>query len=203
MLHQYEYINGTGKTDITIDGVDVSGEIFTKCFKCDLKRCKGACCARKEEDEIDYGAALQENEIKIIEEILPEVEPYLSKEGLDEIKKNGAVDSNIYGQPMMQLVNYDGLNKCVFALKENGCYLCAIEKAFRAGNPRLIELGFPKPVSCHLYPIMYKDDGLVYEKDDDCRMVKDFKTPLYITRKEPLIRLYGEQWYQKLIDSQS
>lgn len=71
MLQQYEYINGTGKTDITIDGVDVSEEVFTKCFMCDLKRCKGACCARKEEDEIDYGAALQENEIKIIEEILP------------------------------------------------------------------------------------------------------------------------------------
>lgn len=113
------------------------------------------------------------------------------------------VDSNIYGQPMVQLVNYDGLNKCVFTIKENGCYLCAIEKAFTEGNPRLIELGFPKPISCHLYPIMCKEAGLVYEKDDDCRMVKDFKTPLYITRKEPLIRLYGEEWYQKLIDSQS
>lgn len=203
MQHLYECVNGTGKTDITVDGVVVSEELFTKCFKCDLKRCKGACCARKEDVYIDLGVTLQENEIRIIEDIVSEIAHYLPKESLEKIRKDGVIGTNEYGQPMVQLVNYDGLNKCVFTIKENGCYSCAIEKAFGEGNPRLIELGFPKPISCHLFPIMCEDNGLVYEKDDDCRAVQDFKTPLYIAQKEPLIRRFGEEWYRKLIDSQA
>lgn len=196
-------MDGIEKTDITIDGVVVSEEIFTKYFKCNLKRCKGVCCARKEDVYIDLGVTLQENEIKIIEDMVSEIAHYLPKESLEKIRKDGVIGTNEYGQPMVQLVNYDGLNKCVFTIKENGCYLCAIEKAFREGNPRLIELNFLKPISCHLYPIMCIDDGLVYEKDDDCRAVKDFKIPLYIAQKEPLIRRFGEEWYRKLIDNQA
>jgi hypothetical protein len=63
-----------------------------------------------------------------------------------------------------------------------------------------------KPISCHLYPIRvknYKDFSAVnYHKwhicSDACALGKELEVPVYKFLKEPLIRKFGEEWYQEL-----
>ena len=80
------------------------------------------------------------------------------------------------------------------------CY-CAIEKAYRAGKT-----DFYKPVSCHLYPIRvanYTEFRAVnYHKWDICKAAKLLgereNVPVYKFLKEPLIRKFGQAWYDEL-----
>ena len=84
---------------------------------------------------------------------------------------------------------------------EKGIVICAIEKAYRAGM-----LDYKKPISCHLYPIRitkYKNfDAVNYERWNICKAAckngKALKVPVYKFLKEPLIRKYGEDFYNKL-----
>lgn len=204
MISICEYLSNLASVpqkDTKIEGIDVSKDIFTKCFACDTKKCHGACCAIREDIDIDRGAELQENEVEIIKEISPMVEKYLPEESVKKIKSAGPVGKNKYGKPMVQLVNHGGVNKCIYAIKEDGCWLCAIQKAYNEGNDRLKDLDFPKPVSCHLFPIVVDGNHLVYERDEECRTLEDFDIPLYITQKAPLIRKFGIEWYRKLTES--
>jgi hypothetical protein len=91
---------------------------------------------------------------------------------------------------------------CVFARTDHQgwCY-CLIEKAHNAGK-----IDFKKPVSCHLYPIRLTQvgemTGLEYHRWDICHCArlkgKKEHVPLYQFLKEPLIRRFGEEWYQEL-----
>ena len=58
----------------------VSDDITDRCFCCDLAQCHGQCCI-----EGDYGAPLLEEEIPILERILPQVEPYMTPEGIEAV----------------------------------------------------------------------------------------------------------------------
>ena len=90
---------------------------------------------------------------------------------------------------------------CVYVCKEKRVNYCAIEKAFVKGD-----IGFRKPVSCHLYPIRitkYDDFEAVNCHhwgicSDALKLGKKTGTPLYIFLKEPLIRKYGAEWYEDL-----
>ena len=84
------------------------------------------------------------------------------------------------------------------------CCLCTLEKAFRTGKTR-----FCKPVSCALYPIREKrlgNDliGLNYNRWEVCKMAvakgRQENIPLYQFLREPLIRRFGEDWYQELLE---
>ena len=85
-----------------------------------------------------------------------------------------------------------------------GCCLCALEKAFRKGRS-----SFCKPVSCALYPIREKQFsdgsiGLNYHRWDICecgrRKGRELHLKVYQFLKEPLLRRFGEEWYQELCD---
>ena len=85
------------------------------------------------------------------------------------------------------------------------CCLCALEKAYRAGKTR-----FCKPISCALYPIREKrlGEGLVglnYNRWDVCKMAVakgiQENLRLYEFLRDPLIRRFGEAWYQELLDT--
>ncbi len=194
MIHIYEYINKQLEpSEIEVDGVKVSKDIMTKCFECDLKKCKGCCCVTGAQ-----GAILQENEVDIIQDIMPEVEQYISKEALQKVIEAGHTynEDNI---DFVQTVKRDGKEACIFAIEENGCTLCAIDKAFREGNEKLRELNFPKPLTCHLYPIEQENNCLVYDVDKRCKCVANCQTPLYVMQKYPLVRAYGEDWYDNLV----
>ena len=59
-------------------------------------------------------------------------------------------------------------------------------------------------MSCHLYPIRVEDYGefqaVNYHQWDICRCAKGKGEPLYIGLKEPLVRRFGEAWYEELIE---
>ena len=74
---------------------------------------------------------------------------------------------------------------------DDGCSFCALQ-------------GYYKPVSCHLYPIRVEDYGefqaVNYHQWDICRCAKDKGEPLYVYLKEPLIRRFGQEWYDELLE---
>ena len=59
----------------------VSEDIKDVKFCCDLSKCKGCCCV-----EGDAGAPLLKEEIKIIEDRLAEIKPFMREEGVKLIE---------------------------------------------------------------------------------------------------------------------
>lgn len=179
---------------IQIQDVIVSFDVLTKCFSCDLNCCKGACCI-----EGDAGAPVTPEEIAQIEELLPTIREDLSPEARKVIDSQGVAYTDPEGELVTSIV---GGKDCVFTCYgEDGCCYCAIEKAYRAGLCK-----FKKPVSCHLYPIRVKKIGdgwgLNYDRWDVCKaaVLKGERDgiPIYKYLKEPLIRRFGQSWYDEL-----
>ena len=179
-----------------IGDVLISDEVLTERFVCDLQLCMGACCI-----EGDAGAPVDLDEVMQIEEVLPVIWDELSIPARKVINKQGVAYPDPEGQLVASIVNG---KDCVFTCyDEKGCCYCAIEKAFREGKTT-----FYKPLSCHLYPIRIKQVGdleaLNYHRWDVCKAAvllgqkKDVR--VYEFLKEPLIRKFGETWYQELLD---
>lgn len=190
-----------------VGGVLISSDILTEQFCCDLSKCKGVCCI-----EGDAGAPVTLEEIGDIEEVLDTVWPDLSAQAQAVIDRQGVAYNDPEGDLVTSIV---GAKDCVFTYYGDiedwethepikGCCLCALEKAFRAGKSR-----FCKPVSCALYPIREKDFGhgpigLNYNRWEVCRDAvkkgKELNLPVYVFLKEPLIRRFGQAWYQELCE---
>lgn len=183
---------------IQIEDKIISLDIFETYFFCDLSACKGSCCV-----EGDSGAPLLYEEKKILEEIYEKVKPYMSKEGKAEVEKNGVSTIDKDGDLTTTLVKN---KECSFVIFENGIAKCSIEKAYNNGS-----IEFKKPISCHLFPIRiaeYPDfEAVNYEKIKICKPACDcgskLKIPLFVFLKEPLIRKYGESWYEELLEVNS
>ncbi len=180
-----------------IGGVLISDEVLTERFVCDLEKCMGACCI-----EGDAGAPVDLDEIMQIEEVLPVIWDQLSIPARKVINKQGVAYSDPEGQLVTSIVNG---KDCVFTCydEKGGCY-CALEKAYREGKTK-----FYKPLSCHLYPIRHKKvgdlDALNYHRWDVCKAAvllgEQLDVRVYEFLKEPLIRKFGEAWYQELEDA--
>lgn len=173
----------------------VSLELFKNNFVCDLNACKGACCV-----EGDAGAPLTYEEIDILEDILEDVKPYMRKEGIEAVEKNGVFYMDAFNEPVTTLVNN---KECAFAyFDEHGIAKCAIEKAHSEGK-----VDFKKPISCHLYPIREKklaEDtvALNYDEwdicDPACKLGQELQVPVYKFLKEAITRAYGEDFYEEM-----
>jgi hypothetical protein len=171
----------------------VSLDILEKQFLCDLLKCKGACCV-----EGDSGAPVTPEEASEIGKAYPEVAPYLEESHQDEIRKQGFAVIDLDGDLVTPLVNN---RQCAYTYEEKGILKCGIEKAFLDRK-----INFRKPVSCHLFPIRITEykrfDAVNYQKIYICKpgreCGKSAKLPLYVFLKEPLIRKYGEEWYEQL-----
>ena len=187
---------------IQVGDVLLSSEILTERFCCDLSACKGQCCV-----EGDAGAPVTLDEIAEIEECLDTVWGDLSASAQSVIDKQGVAYTDQEGDLVTSIVRG---KDCVFTYYgELGdipdCCLCALEKAYRAGNTR-----FCKPVSCALYPIRAKKIGenligLNYNRWDVCKaaVAKGIQENIYLYQflKDPLIRRFGEVWYQELLNT--
>ena len=179
---------------LQIKDVIVSFDVLTESFSCDLAHCKGECCI-----EGDAGAPVTPDEIAQIEELLPTIWEDLSIEARKVINSQGVAYTDPEGELVTSIVNG---KDCVFTCYgDDGCCYCAIEKAHRNGLCK-----FKKPVSCHLYPIRVKRIGdyygLNYDRWDVCRAAvqkgrKD-GIPIYKYLKEPLVRRFGQEWYDEL-----
>jgi hypothetical protein len=179
---------------LQINDTIVSFDLFDQYFVCDLTSCKGECCI-----EGDAGAPLEEDEIGKIEEILPIIWNDLSEESRKIIDEQGVFYIDEENEPVTSIVNG---RECVFTYTdEEGVCKCAIEKTFREGK-----VDFYKPISCHLYPIRvqrYNEYRAVnYHKWQVCKCARvlgnELKIPVYKFLKEPLIRKFGEDWYEEL-----
>jgi hypothetical protein len=69
---------------IVIDNKLISDEVLEEQFVCDLDKCKGGCC-----EDGDAGAPLENWEKKEVEKYYKTILPYLTKEGIKEIEKQG------------------------------------------------------------------------------------------------------------------
>lgn len=171
----------------------VSLDILEEKFLCDIMKCKGACCV-----EGDSGAPVTEEEVKTIQKNFNEIEGYLPEKHRNEILKQGYAVIDLDGDLVTPL--FDN-RQCAYSYEHNGVLKCGIEKAFLDGK-----INFRKPVSCHLFPIRITEykrfDAVNYQELDICKpgreCGKSAKLPLYVFLKEPLIRKYGEEWYEQL-----
>lgn len=179
---------------LQVGDVLLSSDIITECFCCDLDACKGACCV-----EGDAGAPVTLEEIAAIEEAVEAVWPELSASAQSVIDKQGVAYTDQEGDLVTSIV---GGKDCVFTCHDNGCCLCTLEKAYRAGKT-----GFCKPISCALYPIRAKVlrngmTALNYNRwkvcQDAVKKGKELNLPIYRFLKEPLVRRFGQEWYEEL-----
>ncbi|MDR3651929.1 MAG: DUF3109 family protein [Paludibacter sp.] len=179
---------------LQIDDTIISLDLLDEHFVCDLATCKGNCCI-----EGDDGAPLEENEVKIIENLLPIIWNDLSEKAKAIIEEQGISYIDDDGEPVTSIVNGA---ECVFTyIDEDGICKCAIEKAFREGKTN-----FYKPISCHLYPVRlqkYKGYTAVnYHRWSVCNCARKLggklKVPVYKFLKEPLVRKFGEEWFEQL-----
>lgn len=182
---------------IAIDNVLVSDEIAKARFVCDLTKCKGACCV-----DGDAGAPLDKNELKEIDKAFDEVLPYLGKESKAEINRQGRY---VYDKEFGWVTPTINSKICVYGITDKtGIVKCGIEQAYLDGK-----IQWKKPISCHLFPVTVtkSNDGVTqfanYEPREDnckaaCALGKKLKVPVYQFLKEPLIRKFGQNFYDAL-----
>ena len=172
----------------------VSLDVLEKEFCCDLDKCHGCCCI-----EGDAGAPVTDEELLQIQRLLPDLMPEMTKEAREVLDKQGLAYKDQSGEQVLSIVND---KDCIFArIDHNGWCYCLIEKLFRAGKT-----DFLKPLSCHLYPIRLtkvgENTGVEYHRWDICHCArvlgKKSHVPLYQFLKEPLIRRFGQEWYDEL-----
>ena len=182
---------------IQIDDKLISEDLFSEEFVCNLAKCKGICCV-----EGDAGAPLDEDETKILDEIYPKIKPYLSPEGIQAIEEQGTYTLDFEGDLVTPLVNNA---ECAYVIfDEKGYTKRAIEKAYEDGV-----IDWQKPISCHLYPIRITEysnfSAINYHEwdicSDACTLGKELGVKVYQFLKKPLIRKYGEEFYQTLSEA--
>jgi len=208
---------------IQVGNVLLSSDILTERFCCDLTACKGQCCV-----EGDAGAPVTLEEIGEIEDCLDAVWSDLSASAQSVIDRQGVAYTDQEGDLVTSIVHnkdcvftyYEDLpprsaeeplqgkdpsprEKDMEGATGALC-LCALEKACRAGKTKFI-----KPISCALYPIRAKEFsngtiGLNYNRWAICEPARkkglELNLPVYVFLKEPLIRRFGEDWYQELCE---
>lgn len=179
---------------LQIDNTIISFDLLRSFFVCDLASCKGECCI-----EGDDGAPLENDEIEIIQNLLPHIWNDLTDNAKKLIEKQGISYIDRAGEPVTSIINGA---ECVFTYTdEHGICKCAIEKAYREGKT-----DFQKPISCHLYPVRLKKYNnyiaVNYHRWNICNCAEslgsNLKIPVYQFLKEPLIRQFGHDWYNQL-----
>jgi len=180
---------------IIIQNTVISDDVRDNFFVCNLEACKGACCV-----EGDLGAPLEEEELKILETEYQNIKPFLTAAGQQAIEAQGLYIKDWEGDYSTTTIND---RECAYALyDERGILKCGIEQAYLAGAT-----SFKKPVSCHLYPIrITKYEGfeaLNYDRwgicNPACAHGANLGVRVYQFLKDPLIRKYGEEWYEELV----
>lgn len=174
----------------------VSEDVVNEQFKCDLAKCKGACCV-----EGDSGAPLEKEEEVVIAEHFEKIKEFMDADGIDSVAQQGISVVDDFGG---LVTTCKPNNECSFVTKENGFLQCAIELA----NTKY-EFGFQKPISCHLYPIRVSKFNdyfaLNYHQwsicSAACTLGAREKLPVFKFAKTALVRRFGETWYKELEDA--
>lgn len=157
----------------------VSADIITEHFACDITSCHGQCC-----EEGDAGAPVTLDEVADIEAQLDAIWPHMSASAQAVVDRQGVAYRDPEGELVTSIV---GSRDCCF----RGLKGCLLRE---------------RPISCHLYPIREKRIGdivgLNYDRWSICKaaFIKGHTEgiPVYRFLREPLIRRFGEAWYEEL-----
>lgn len=180
---------------IELEKTLISLDVIEKQFVCDLSKCKGICCI-----EGDSGAPLEDNEIDFLIDNISKILPYMTEKGRNAVEEHGVYYIDEEHDKVTTLVDNAA---CAFVTEADGISMCAIEKAY---NDKVID--YKKPISCHLYPIRItkyqKFDAINYDEwsicKDACVLGQKLQVKVVDFLKEPLIRKYGEHWYNELVN---
>jgi hypothetical protein len=184
---------------IVIENILVSDDVIDKQFVCDLTKCKGGCC-----EDGDAGAPLEDDELDLVNSLYEKIKPYLTQASIAEIEKKGKY---VYNKEFGWVTPTLGSDKeiCVYGSRdERGLIKCAFEQAYYDGK-----IPWKKPISCHLFPIITHKgrngnfQRVNYEPREKlcnpaCALGKKLEVPTYEFLKEPLIRKFGESFYDTL-----
>ena len=170
----------------------VSLDLFKEFFCCDLDKCHGLWCV-----EGDAGAPVTPDEVEMLEEAYEKLHEDLPLQAQQQIEKEGVVYPDKEGELVTQIING---KDCVFAKHEGACALCAIDSAYRNGK-----FHWQKPISCALYPVRLSTVGgmtaVNVHKWDVCQPARKLGAalhlPVYQFLKEPLIRRFGQAWWDE------
>ena len=186
-------------TIIQIDDCLVSDEIITEYFACDYEKCQGCCCIIG-----DSGAPLEECEIEAIEKNYSIFSPEMQEKGRAVIEKNGFFEVDIDGDLVTPLG--PGSEECAYChFDDYGNCLCSMEKCWFQGKG-----DFRKPISCALYPIRvsHLSNGMLalnlhrwHICQDAFIKGKKEKVRVYEFLREPIIRYFGEDFYDALCEA--
>jgi hypothetical protein len=188
--------NGFG-TIIQIGNCLISEDVVTEFFSCDYAVCKGKCCVCG-----DSGAPLAEDELEPLEKNYPFYKDLMTQAGRDSVSGNGFFTVDIDGDIVTPLCK-DGSEACAYSFFDgDGNCFCSVERRFLQGKG-----DFRKPVSCWLYPIRITKlsdgkDALNVHHWDICRPAfekgRKEGVRVYQFLREPLVSLYGEEFYSAL-----
>lgn len=179
---------------IQIENTLISLDVVEEFFHCDLDTCLGECCI-----EGDAGAPLLPEEADRLQEQLAELLPLMTPAAREVAEEQGASYVDEDGDLVTSIVNG---KDCIFTCyAPGGKCLCLLEKLRRDGREE-----FQKPISCALYPIRLKDYGgmtaVNYHRWKICRCAEVLGRKkgirVYEFLKEPLIRRFGDRWYEEL-----
>lgn len=176
----------------------LSEDIATAKFACDVSRCKGACCVVG-----DAGAPVGKEEIPVLRKAYKLLKQDLNEKAVEEVEKKGLVQGDNKSGYELSCV---GGKECVFVTyNKHGIAECAIQKAFYEGR-----INWEKPLSCHLFPVRLKRildfDYASFEyipKLCNTACDRGEKEGVWLSDflKEPLIRRYGEEWFEDFLDA--
>lgn len=182
---------------ILINNVVIEEDVYRDHFVCHIEKCKGICCV-----EGDYGAPLEKEEEKILEQLYLEITDYFEPESVAYLKENGPTTYYKENKKVGTPIHEDG--RCAYAVfNADGSIGCGIEHAWKDGKT-----DFRKPISCHLYPIRIKQNQtngmemITYERWGICSPACDLGDELGVSvmefSKDSLVRKYGEEFYDQL-----
>ena len=168
----------------------ISDDVLDAPFACHLGACLGACCVQG-----DSGAPLEPDERAVLETVVPRVRKYMRPEALKVVKQRGVWEEVDPGEYATTCVD-DA--ECVFVTYEGPVAKCAIQKAHQAGR-----IDFPKPLSCHLFPLRIERIGdfdvINYEQITMCDSARAYGrrrgVDLVDALAEALVRKFGALWF--------
>jgi hypothetical protein len=171
----------------------ISDDVAHARFACNTPICRGACCVVGE-----AGAPIEQNEIHVLKKAYHLLENELSADARAVVADQGLVVKTHSGIELSCV----GEAECVFAAKtQENVVICTIQRAYFESR-----FQWPKPISCHLFPIRVTTIGALDYLNFE--FVPEICTPGALKGKEdkiflseylkaPLVRKYGDDWYEE------
>jgi len=125
---------------VMIGNVVVTDEALGECFACDLAACRGGCCVHGGD-----GPPLTAEEAVCLADSAADLDQFMDEAGRAAVRKHGPVLKDATGTHTVPLI---AGGRCAFALEIESVVSCGIQQAHEARK-----IPWPKPVSCHLYPL--------------------------------------------------